>query len=207
MEQISLIEQTKAALKKNGFLVEHFPNSNEAVTWILEQVEAGQTVAFGGSMTLRQLDLHQKLVDKGLTLLDHWRLGITPEEQKKSMLKAFSADAYFSSSNAITGEGWLLNVDGRGNRIAALCYGPEKVFIVAGINKICPNITAAHKRLQNQAAPPNAKRLGYTTPCTEDGVCHNCPLPGRICRGYLTQRHPMRGCQMTIVLIDEELGF
>ena len=120
--------------------------------------------------------------------------------------RTFSADVFLTSANAITEEGELYNVDGNGNRVAAICYGPRSVILVAGVNKIVRDIDEAAARVKRIAAPANAKRLGCKTPCATLGRCIDCNSPGRICRAMSIHMRPLNGARHTVVLIGEELG-
>ena len=124
-----------------------------------------------------------------------------------TVAKANAAEVYISSANAITEDGEILNIDGRGNRLAAQVYGDKRLYIVAGVNKICPDFPSALDRARNQAAPPNCARLNLNTPCRADGKCHDCHSPSRICNALLVHWAPMRGMDTEVVLINEELGY
>lgn len=194
------------ALQKNGFETIYFFTAKEATNWLLESAKVGEMVTFGGSVTLTDLKLREKFEEKGVNYLDYRKEG-TPKEQKEWFRQCFFCDAYYSSANAITEDGYIYNVDGRGNRVAATSYGPDRVYIVAGQNKICKDLAEAEKRRGNIAAPLNSKRLNTKTPCKETGVCSNCQSEGRICRIYTVFKHPPLGTEMTIVLVGEDLGY
>ena len=138
--------------------------------------------------------------------LDRYKEGLKPEEIKQIYREAFFCDAYFTSTNAITEDGELYNVDGNGNRVAAMLYGPDKVIVIAGVNKIVKNINEAISRVENLAAPANAKRLNRKTPCVITGKCMNCNSPERICIEYTVIRKPAPN-RIFILLLNENYGY
>ena len=139
--------------------------------------------------------------------LDRAKEGLSSEDIDKIYRESFFADAYFSSSNAITEDGELYNVDGNGNRVAALLFGPKKVIIVAGVNKIVKNIDEAIKRNREVAAPANAKRLNKKTPCTKVGFCMDCKSPEKICREYTIIRSQKDNDRIHVIFINENIGY
>ena len=207
MEQKALLEETMAALRKNGFQPLYFARREEAVDWILSQVASEGDVGFGGSMTVKELDLPKKLAEKGLTLWDHSNFDAAKYTKREVLQKEIFADYFFCSANGITAQGEIFNVDGAGNRVAALCCGPKKVFLVAGINKLCSDLVAAQRRLEEVAAPKNCVRLHMKTPCAVTGQCQDCSSPQRICRSYLVQRKANLGVDISVILIGEVLGY
>ncbi len=148
----------------------------------------------------------EKLTQKNITYIDRYNPppGKTMEDVEQM---AFGADYYFSSANAITQDGYILNVDSSGNRVAAIIYGPEKVYLVVGQNKVCKDAEAALKRNQDIAAPLNCKRLQRKTPCNHTGICVNCLSPERICRAYTLLQMAPTNHEITVVMIGEDLGY
>ena len=193
-------------LRHNGFQVVSFAEGKLAAAWLSQQVPEHAVAAFGGSVTLRQIGLAERLAAKHVELLDHWQEGLSAEDKTALLHRAFSADAYFCSVNACTLDGFLLNIDGSGNRIAASVYGPKHVYFVIGRNKLAKDLPAAMARAE-EAAVANAKRLGMATPCVEQGVCSDCRAAQRICRAYMLIKRPVLGVKTTVVLIDEDLGY
>lgn len=175
----------------------------KAFSWLTE----GCSVAFGGSMTLEESGMLTALRhDPCIRLIDR-ATAKTPEETKKLYHDALSADFYFMSTNAITADGELVNIDGTGNRVAALIYGPENVIILAGINKVSANLQDALSRARNVASPINCKRLGRNTPCTATGVCADCLSPDCICnQTVITRRSGIKG-RIKVLLIGEAYGY
>ncbi len=194
-------------LEHNGFYTKHFISADIAANWLAEQVPEGSEVAFGGSVTLREIKLEEKLAARNIKLNNHWQPDLSEAEREISVRKPFTDLAYFTSANAITTQGEIMNVDGHGNRVAATIFGPKQVFIVVGENKICDNISAAFKRIEEIAAPKNAARLNKRTPCVEAGHCCNCDSPDRICRAYVILKRPTSGTKVTVVIISARLGY
>lgn len=199
------IDTVLQKLSQHEFEAVFFQKVEDAVDWVDQRIPDQALVGVGGSVTVRNSGLLERLQKRQITILDHWLPGQTPAEQKEIFEKGLQADAYLCSANAITEDGYILNVDGRGNRVAAHCYGPKHLYILAGTNKIVPNIEAALKRAE-QAAVQNCRAKGFKTPCVETGVCCDCDAPDRSCRAYLLLRRPTRAVPVTIVLIDQELG-
>ena len=187
----------------NGYLVN---SKEELISKIEELTNSGDVVACGGSMSLFEAGVIDHLRSGRYEFLDRYKEGLKPEEIKQIYREAFFCDAYFTSTNAITEDGELYNVDGNGNRVAAMLYGPDKVIVIAGVNKIVKNINEAISRVENLAAPANAKRLNRKTPCVITGKCMNCNSPERICREYTVIRKPAPN-RIFILLLNENYGY
>ena len=173
---------------------------------VSELIEDGSSVTWGGTMTVRDMGIPQYLKDRGtLDVLDR-DLVETPEEKQMMYLRAFSADVYLSSANAISEDGVIVNIDGNGNRVAAITWGPKKVIFVIGLNKVAQNVEAALARARSTASPINAARFDIKTPCQVDGVCHNCNSPQSICNYVHFLRNSPRG-RHVVVLVGENLGY
>lgn len=181
--------------------------AEEAKEKALSFLPAGCTAAFGGSMTLEETGTLAALRARGdITLLDR-AAAKSPDEAKRLYHDALSADYYFMSANAITIDGELVNIDGTGNRVAALIYGPEHVIVMAGMNKISANVEEALSRVHNTATPMNCKRLGKNTPCAATGVCADCLSPDCICNQVvITRRSGIEG-RIKVILIGEACGY
>ena len=180
--------------------------AEEAVKKVSELIEDGSSVTWGGTMTVRDMGIPQYLKDRGtLEVLDR-DLAATPEEAQMIYLKAFSSDVYLSSANAISEDGVIVNIDGNGNRVAAITWGPKKVIFVIGMNKVAQNVEAALARARSTAAPTNAARFDVKTPCKTDGVCHNCNSPQSICNYVHYLRNSPQGRHI-VVLVGEPLGY
>lgn len=193
------LEKTIKNLRLRGFKASHFASGEEAAAYLAEQVR-GCTVGFGGSKTLDQLGLYE-LLSQNNTVYWHWKV-----PGKETRRQAAFTDVYCCSANAISEDGEIFNIDGTGNRLAGTLFGHERVFIVAGTNKICPDFDAALKRARNTAAVKNAERLDKKTPCRIDGVCHDCHGREGICRALTVLWGPMNGMETEIVLIDGDWG-
>ena len=179
---------------------------DEARKLALSMIPDGSSASFGGSVTLNETGVLEALRGrKDITLYDRDKAN-GPEEVKKIMHDALSCDYYFMSSNAITTDGELVNIDGNGNRVAALIYGPENVIILAGMNKVVTSVEEGISRTRNIASPQNCIRLNKNTPCATNGVCGNC-LSDTICDQIVITRASRVPNRIKVILIGEELGF
>jgi len=203
------MERCAEALRKNNIYCECVENTDEALDVISTLIHPGDTVAVGGSMSLFEAGVIDMLRNGTYNFLDRYESGLLPEQITEIYMKSFTADAYFMSSNAITEKGELYNVDGNGNRIAALIYGPKSVIVVAGYNKIVKDIDEAKKRVCEIAAPANAVRLKTDSPCTQTGRCVNCMSDSRICATAVITGHqvPRFKDRIKVILVGEELGY
>lgn len=197
-------EALKGTLEHNGFTVTVCATKEEAAAYLNGKIDK-VTVGMGGSMTITELGLRDSLSTHNV-VFSH---GYTPCDAALTQEMAATADVYLLSANAIaenTGE--ILNIDGRGNRVASSLYGHKKVYFLAGKNKVSPDFESALFRLRNVVAPKNAQRLKRNTPCAAKGdKCYNCNSPERICNGLVVHYKKMMGMEMEVVLIDEEVGY
>lgn len=194
-------------LKKNGFDAHWVPDLEAARNLILPMLAEGQTFGFGGSETVRRLGLVEHLRAAGKTIFDHWEKGLTPQQSLSIRRSQLACDCFFCSANAISLTGEIVNVDGAGNRTSAMGFGPGKVFIVAGMNKVTSDLESALRRVREVAGPMRAKSLNMPTPCAETGICNDCHSPQRICRiTTILHRQPML-TPTTVVLINQALGY
>ncbi len=201
------VKRTMVNLEKNNMEAYYVRDEGELLNKISELTEEGETVAVGGSMTLFETGVIEYLKSGKFNFLDRYKKGINADELKEVYRKSFSADSYFVSSNAITENGELYNVDGTGNRVAAMIYGPDKVIVVASIDKIVKDLDGAIKRNRECSAPANAKRLNRKTPCAKVGYCMDCSSEERICNEYtLIKRQPIKG-RIKVIFIDKKLGY
>lgn len=183
------------------------PAAEEAVKKVSELIEDGNTVTWGGSATIRDMGIPDALRSRGtLHVLDR-DLAETPEEQQDMYRKAFSADVFLTSANAISDDGVIVNIDGNGNRVAAISWGPKKVIFVIGLNKVAQTAEAALARARSTAAPINAQRFDIKTACKADGVCHNCNSPECICSYVHFLRNSRNKGRHVVVLVGESLGY
>ncbi len=200
-------EKAVENLKKHGFDAHFVGSVDEAKELILNMVQDFETFGFGGSDTTRSLGLIEALKEKGKIIYDHWQQGLSKEEDLDIRLSQGRADCFVCSANAISATGEVINEDGIGNRTNGMTFGPKKVIVVAGINKVRPDLDSALQRIKEVAGPMRAKSLGMATPCAETGFCTDCNSPQRICRiTTILHRKPML-TDISVILINEELGF
>lgn len=179
----------------------------DAVKTAMSLTAAGTTASFGGSMTLSETGILEALKNRTDICLIDRSLAKTPQEIKQAYRDSFSADTYFMSTNAITLDGHLVNVDGNGNRVAALIYGPDQVVVVTGMNKVTPTVEDAIRRVNHLAAPPNCIRLNKKTPCAATGKCAGCLGDDCICsQTVITRRSGIIG-RIKVLLVGQELGY
>lgn len=203
----SIANTTVEALKKNLFDATYFDTSKEALQYISEYIDKNSSVAFGGSVTVRGLGIIEMARKKGANIVDHGQEGLSADEKMQVMRAELTSDVFICSSNAVTMDGKIVNVDGIGNRVAAMSFGPRKVIVVVGTNKICKDEVAALQRIRHEAGPKNAKRLNLPTPCTKVGTCMDCNNESRICRIYSVLRKKPMYTDIKIVIVGEKLGF
>lgn len=196
MADFTAVEQ---ALRQRGYTVHVFERGVEAADYLNGAIN-GVSVGIGGSVTVQQLGLYDRLAQHNQVYW-HWQGG--PEQRDK----AAGADVYLTSANGLAETGEILNIDGTGNRVASTLYGHKKVYFVIGANKLAPTRDEALWRARNIAAPLNARRLGKKTPCAVNGDrCYDCKSPDRICRGLVELWGPMMGMETEVILINEDLG-
>jgi len=194
-------------LEKRNMAGYHVENKEELFKVIDQIVPNGKSVSVGGSMTLFETGVIDYLRNREVKFYDRYKEGLTKEEIKEIYFQSFKVDGYFCSSNAITEEGELFNVDGNGNRVAAMIYGPEKVIMIVGTNKIVKDIDAAIERNRKIAAPVNVQRLSRKTPCFETGYCTNCNSPERICNAHVVIDGQMIKDRINVIFIDGDFGY
>ncbi len=181
-------------------------NSLEALAMAKRFLTPGCSISWGGSETLNEIGLLKELQDSDYVLYDR-SLAQTPEERSALYSKTVTADYYFMSSNAITLDGQLINIDAGGNRVACLITGPKNVIIIAGMNKIVTDVNTGMERVRNMAAPPNTVRLELNTPCAEIGRCANCLVDDCICCEIVITRKSKIPGRIKVILVGEVLGF
>lgn len=200
------IEKTIKALKENGMEACLVSDRESLINKIDEILKEGSSVTLGGSMTAFEAGVVEHLKSGRFEYFDRYEEGLTKEEIKEVFRKAFSCDGYITSSNAITEDGQLYNVDGNGNRVAAMIYGPDKVIVIAGVNKIVKDLDEAKARVERVSAPANGKRLNKKTPCAKVGYCMDCNSPERMCREYTVIKRPIPG-RIHVIFLNENLGY
>lgn len=203
-------EVTAATIIKNlkkrrmdGF---YCPDSKSAVAKALEIMPGGCSIAWGGSASVQQSGLMEAIRGGRYKIIDRDEAK-TPEAKREMFARIVMADYFLMSTNAITLDGQLVNIDGNGNRVGPLCYGPGHVLIIAGMNKVVKDIHDAVKRVRAMACPPNAIRLGRKTPCAATGVCGDCLGPDSLCSQLVIVRRCQFPDRIKVLLVGEELGF
>lgn len=199
------VMNTMNALKKNGFKVEYFEDVSTLKTNLLKSIDKSKSIGIGGSQTIRDIGLHKDLLERGNTVYWHW---LADENNRHEILdKASKSDIYLSSSNGITENGKIVNIDGLGNRTSSLCYGHEKVYIIIGSNKISKDVTSSIQRIKSEACPKNAERLNLNTPCRYTHKCNDCQSEDRMCNlTLIIEKRPMKA-DITVLIVNETLGF
>jgi hypothetical protein len=200
------VGRTIQALKKNNFEALLVSDAKVALEEVMKRIPDGVTVGVGGSVTLAQTGILNALESRKIQFIWPQKQGKTDEERLELMRKSFSADVFVTSTNAITEDGKLFNVDATGNRVGATFIGPKKVIVVSGVNKIVPTVEAAEERVKMWVGPQNAKRLNRKTPCVETGVCADCTSPDRICNIYVTLKKKPARTEVAVILVGENLG-
>ncbi len=195
------------SLNDNGFTAVYCPTRYEARDFILAEATEADTIGFGGSLSVADLDVAGALREKNKELLMHSAPGLSPEERREIMRRQLTCDLFLTGTNALTLSGCLVNIDATGNRVASMIFGPKKVIVVAGRNKLVEgDIAAAVKRVKERSSPPNARRLNFNTPCAITGFCCDCKSPDRICRvTTIIDRRP-RQTDMLVLVVNEEMG-
>jgi hypothetical protein len=191
---------------KRGIEGYYCENAEEALLTAKRFLTPGCSVSWGGSQTLIEIGLFEVLASSDYILYDREKAK-TPDERMEIYSKTVTADYYFMSTNAITLDGQLVNIDGSGNRVACLITGPKNVIIIAGMNKITTDVDAAIDRVRNMATPPNTVRLGKKTPCAETGKCANCLVEDCICNQIVITRRSGIPGRIKVILVGEELGY
>ncbi|MGD8561956.1 MAG: lactate utilization protein [Desulfarculaceae bacterium] len=194
------------ALEKNRMSGVYVPEASQAAEKVLSQIPAGSSVGLGGSMTLVQTGIIEGLRQGDFALIDRFEKGLSPEEAFERQRLGLVADVFVSGVNAVTEQGELIFVDATCNRVAPILFGPTKVILVSGCNKIVPNLAYAQERIRHYVAPTNARRLGRDTPCAKDGQCRDCKSPERICNATVVIHKQADPNRLNLVLVGEDLG-
>ena len=195
------------SLAKNGFTALYCPSIREAADYILAEAAVADTIGFGGSLSVADMDISSKLREMGKELLMHSAPGLTPDERRAVMRRQLTCDLFLTGTNALTLSGCLVNIDATGNRAASMFFGPQKVIVVTGRNKLVDgDINDAVRRIKGCSSPPNARRLKFKTPCAETGFCCDCNSPERICRiTTIIDRKP-RQTDLRVLVVNEDMG-
>jgi L-lactate utilization protein LutB len=207
------LQDLKKALEHNNFeayIAETSSDAKDIVFRTLLPRLSPRTMSWGGSVTLAETGIQDALLNEtgtGIGIINPYAAGLTKEEAYEIRRKALLADLFFTGTNAVTEEGRLVNLDGFGNRVSALHFGPANVVVVAGRNKIVPGIEEAMMRIKNFAAPVNVMRLDKKTPCLETSVCADCCSPDRICNVWTITEKSFPAKRIKVILVNQDLGY
>ena len=196
-----------SAIEKRNMTAYYCENKEACLQKVLEILPEGCTIAWGGSESIKEAGIPDAVKESGkYTVYDRAKY-LSPRQVKEFNKLAFSSDYYFMSSNAITLDGMLMNIDGNGNRVANLIFGPEHVIVVVGMNKVVPTIEDAYDRIRNIASPPNTIRLRKNTPCSKLGKCGDCYSDDCICNQIVITRRIREKERIIVLLVNDNLGF
>ena len=175
----------------------------QALALALSLIDEGASVTMGGATSAHEIGLVAALKDGNYNFIDRDAI----EDKRAAMLAAYDADVFLASTNAMTEDGVLVNIDGNSNRVSAIAQGPKKVIFIVGMNKVCSDVDGAIKRARNVAAPINAQRFGLATPCSKTGACANCKSADTICCQFLITRYSRHAGRIHVILVNDNLGF
>lgn len=198
-----LAKKTIKGLESRNMTGYYAKDKEEALKIALSLIPEGSTVTMGGGMSVHEIGLSDALKNGNYNFIDRDEF----EDKRQAMLLAYDADFFLSSSNAMTDDGILVNIDGNANRVSAIAQGPKKVLMIVGMNKVCPDVDSAMKRARNVAAPINTQRFGINPPCTKTGTCSNCKSPDTICCQFLITRYSHHKDRIHVILVNDSLGF
>jgi len=197
-----------ASLAKNGFGAVYCATPQEAFDCIVREAADAASVGFGGSMSIVGLEVEARLREMGREILNHANPALSRDERMDVMRRQLTCDLFLSGTNALTLSGELVNIDATGNRAAAMFFGPRKVIVVAGRNKLVDGtVHDAIQRVKNWATPPNARRLNFKTPCASTGFCSDCNSPDRLCRVTTIIDRKPRFTDLRVLVVNADLGF
>ena len=202
-----LAEQLIQHLERRHFEAYYCPDATSMKEKVRTLIPEGSSISWGGSMSIRDTGLTAELKEAGKYHIYDREEAKNEEEKLNIYRKAFECDFYLSSVNAISEDGVIVNIDGNGNRVAAITWGPKRVIFIVGMNKIARDVNTAWERARSTAAPINAARFDINTPCQKDGVCHSCHSPQSICNyiHFLRNSHPQK--RHIVILVGEDLGY
>ena len=195
------------ALEANGFKARYAASFEDAVKAVLELVPEGSSVGVPGSSTIRELGLFETLESRGCRIFHHWDPSLAPEERPQRWEDENTSDVFLTSSNGVTLDGMLVNIDGTGNRVAAMAWGKNRIVFVVGINKVSPDVQSSLQRIRDVATPLNAISKGIDLPCASVGHCVNCKVPQRFCRATLILERAPLGRDVHVIIVGEHLGY
>ncbi len=205
---LEVVDRVVASLRKNEMEAHFFRGAAEAKEAVLKSIPFEARVGIGGSITLRKMGILEALGKRGNEVYDHWQEGLSKEARQEVGKKHQRCDVFLTSTNALTLDGKLINVDATGNRVSSMICGPARVVVIAGMNKIVKNLNQGLARVKKIAAPRNCQRRKDLTPCAQDLTCHDCDTPARLCRvTTIIERRPWGIKEFAVVLVGEELGY
>ncbi|SDG51240.1 Uncharacterised ACR, YkgG family COG1556 [Selenomonas sp. WCT3] len=178
-------------------------SKEEALKIALDLIPEGTTITMGGGMSVHEIGLTEALKAGNYNFIDREKFA----DRRQAMLQAYDADVFLTSTNSMTKDGVLVNIDGNANRVSAIAQGPKKVLFIVGLNKVCGDLDGAMKRARNVAAPINAQRFGLDTPCAKTGACFDCKSPDTICCQFLITRYSKHPGRIQVILVNDNLGF
>ena len=199
------IKRLLGNLSNNKIKAKYFTTKEEAKKEILQEINPQMKIGIGGSMTIKEMEIYEAIDQSKNPVYWHWM--VKPEERSAVFPKAQYSDLYLASSNALTEEGELINIDGVGNRVSSMFFGPKKVILICGVNKIVKNYEEGIKRIKEIACPLNAKRLGLKTPCGVNGKCFDCRSDQRMCNITVRIHAKPALVDLEVYIIDEKLGY
>lgn len=212
------IKKTVENLRRNNMVPYVVEKVSDVLPLLKTLLPEGVTVGVGGSETLTKLGVISFLREGNYNFFDRYAKGLARPEAVEVMRQSLLADAFITSSNAVTEKGELYNVDGNGNRVAALCFGPKEVFVIVGANKIVKDIKAAEERVKKIAAPKNCQRLALPSPCSKTGecvslslenreLCDGCATESRICSSYVISSYQRNKDRIKVIICKESMGY
>lgn len=201
------IEKTMAALQRNKIKPFYVETRDELHALVRELIKNDKLITAGGSMSMKESGVTDLLMNEYKGIYLDRSAGTTPDEVEDIMRKAFVSDTFFASANALTEEGDIYNVDGKGNRVSAMIFGPKQVILIVGVNKIVQDTAEAIMRVEKIAAPKNTVRLGCDTPCAKTGLCGHCHSEGRICCTYVKMSQQRVPDRIKVIIVNEKLGY
>ncbi len=197
-----LAQKVIRGLESRNMTGYYVQTKEDAMKLALTLIPKGSTVTMGGGMSVIETGLVDALKAGDYNYIDRE----TAEDRRAAMLQAYDADFFLASSNAITEDGVLVNIDGNANRVSAIAYGPKKVLMIVGMNKVCKDTDSAMKRARNVAAPINNQRFSSNNPCKKTGACADCKSPDTICCQFLITRYSMHKDRISVILVNDDLG-
>ncbi len=205
------LQDVAEALKENNFAVSVVDDGAEARRVVLEEIVPAlkpKSVSWGGSLTMVGTGVYDALKDRhDFEVIDTYDKSLTPEAMVERRRQALLSDLFITGSNAVTEDGWLVNLDMIGNRVGAINFGPRNVVIIMGRNKVVPGLEQAMDRIKDYVAPVNAMRLKKKTPCSKTGICHDCSSPDRICNVWTVTEKSFPKGRVHVILVNEDMGF